>query len=375
MAALIHVPGPAQPTERDAIPPAPPVAWVIELRRGAGWDRGFGTTNKPRQGIVVHSLRPLNEFPGLNNFSPRAVFEGVFPLVTENTVQLPWGGVPAGDADRRFGNGALSVRLEEVAADLSWVEVTVGGSDLARQAAVYVDFHPAGYEHERDEEGFAEGVPVFVCGKGDFRYTRSVRRQRIEGLGVAYGYDQPEFSWKINGEPVVIGPPYALNPNQLTVNVTSRMPLPTGGEAVSPGSATLEFGIGPTTLEVLGDSAAGNYDLEIEATVREKSSTAVNPAAPLSAVYIVKLENVVLTYEDAYYEALEACIERVQDIDDRFSKSRRVGPQMRFSPRDTPDRRLTILNRIRDSATREGHAVLAEQIGGVITAMSKRIER
>ena len=224
------------------------------------------------------------------------------------------------------------MRVEDAAPDLSWVEVTVGGSDLARQAAVYADFgRPAGFDDEQQQQGFAEGVPVFICGAGNYGYTLYRRSTRLRSIAVAYGYDDPAFSWKVNGVAVEYGSPFVLHPNQITVTVESRVPLPAGGETVTPRSAVLTFELNGSTLDLVADPAAGNFDLEIEVTAREKTA-APDQAPPTSAAQVVKMETLSITYEPAYYEALAACVHRVQDIDDRFSISTSPGPGQRFRP-------------------------------------------
>jgi hypothetical protein len=251
--------------------PPTPSAWVVELRRGAGSDRGLGRPGEATAGLVVHSLRHIDEFPSDGNpdFRSRAVYEGVLPLqpASPGAAELPdW---TAGDADARFGNGVFTVRVEEVAPDLSWAEVTLGGALLGRESAIYGDFGRAdGVEKEASEDGFAEHVPVFLCGFGDYRYTLSRRSARLKSVATAFGYDRPTFSWTVNGVAIPAVPPLAIKP-AISVPVTAHDPQPNGGEVVLPRTARVRYEQESNQLILIGDPADGNYTLEIEVTVKE----------------------------------------------------------------------------------------------------------
>ncbi|HRI38166.1 MAG TPA: hypothetical protein PLO50_06385, partial [Nitrospira sp.] len=374
LALITNVPGGGTTgTALGQGPPATPSAWVIELRRGAGWDQGIGRPGAPA-GLVVHSLRPIDEYPNDENpdFGSKAVYEGVFPLTASSQVSLVWGNAPGGDADRRFGDGAVVIRVEAFAKDLSWAEVTVGGAQLGREGDVLADFgRPAGIVSESSEEGKAQNIPIFICGKGDYRYTLSRRFQRLKSVATAFGYDQPIFSWTISGVSVGNAAGAAFR-TSIRVPVTAHYPLPSGGETVVLRTATLECELEDNGLIIIGNPTDGNFAVEIEVAVREGSTIAVNPAPPSSRLGGAEIQGIIITYDSAYYEAVEACVARVQEIDDRFSKSRQPGPRPRFRLEDQPSRRLGALDRIRHDLSIAGNVALAEQVAKVITALQIR---
>jgi hypothetical protein len=370
VALVVTAPGTIPGSRMLEEPDAPPAAWVIELRRPVSWDRGLGPPTPA--GLVVHSLRPINEFTGAADFRLRACYEGVFPLDPALAVDLPWGDAPSGDADRRFGD--LTLRVDAFAPDLSWAEITVGGSALARQGAVTADFgRPTEEVVVGQSEGVAQEVPIFLCGRGNFRYTLTSQVQVLRSTAVAYGYETPAFDWKVNGVAVPDLPGgILLNPDQITVPVICRTPLPTGGETVQPRTVDLRFQRVDNTLTLLCDPPVGNFDLEIEVRASEAAPGIPQPTPPSSAVGVARMVGLVLTYEPAYYEALDECINRVQDIDDRFSISTRPGPRRRFLLTDPTARRLVSLRLLQRDMEAAGHRVLAEQLAGVFAALRNR---
>jgi len=352
-------------------PPPAPSAWVVELRRGAGWDRGLGRPGEAPAGLVVHSLRRIDEFPldGNPDFRRRAVYEGVLPLqpVRPDAPDLP--GWPAGDADSRFGNGAFTVRVEEVAADLSWAEVTLGGALLGRESAVTGDFGRAdGVDGETSEDGFAKHVPVFLCGFGDYSYTLVRQSARLKTVATAFGYDRPTFSWTVNGVAIPASPPFAVKPS-IQVPVTAHDPQPSGGEVVIPRTARVRYEQESNHLVLIGDPADGNYTLEIEVTAKEGAPNAASPATAATATGTGKMKGIVITYETAYYRAVDACVKRLQAIDHRFSKSRRAGFRRLFRVDDPAGVKILVLNRIRQGLERTGSVALAEQVAGVLASL------
>lgn len=143
------------------------LAYLIELRRSKEWDRGIGATRPPASvpspptGLVIHSLQNLDEYPGATldlETNPKVVYEGNFPL--------PLSG---GDADWHSNSGDFVVRVGKVAADLSWVELTVGGAGLLTAGAVTVDVAVGGNNQ--------------VC-------------TQLTCTAKAFGYDNPQFTWR-----------------------------------------------------------------------------------------------------------------------------------------------------------------------------------
>jgi len=347
--------------------PPSPSRWVVELRRSRSWDQGLGGSASPI-GLVVHSLRPLDEFnDGKPDFRTRAVYEGVLPL--RNSMLLPNGRI-AGDADACFGDGVFSIRVDAVADDLAWAEVTVGGALLGRDANVSVDFGLLnGREDAHLESGRAENVHVFICSTGDYDYTLSHRACRRRSVVTSFGYDSPALSWKINGTSIPSDLGTVAN---LRVPVIAHYPLPAGGESNVPRTAKVRYQVEPSALVLIGDPTDGNYTLDIEVTANEADPHAPSPAAPSTANGVVKMVGQVLTYEDAYYEALEACIKHLQELDHRFSKSVRPGLRRIFRSSDPLNVKLAVLNRVRLAASAEGNFALAEQLGQVTLQLGAR---
>jgi hypothetical protein len=85
-----------------------------------------------------------------------------------------------------------------------------------------------------------------------------------------------------------------------------------------------------------------------------------------------KMKGIVITYESAYYDALEACVKRMQEIDHRFSKSRRAGFRRFFRTDDPAGIKLLVLDRIRQGLERTGSVALAEQVAGVRVSLESR---
>lgn len=368
LAVVVDVPGSGVGSRLSLDPPAPPVSWMVELRRGAGWDNGIGKSGAPAAGLVVHSMRPIDEFPldDTPDFRPRAVYEGVVPLDPANLIEQPYGFIPAADADGRFGGGVFAVRVEEVAQDLSWVEITVGGSRLGRDAAVTADFgRYDGLAAETFEEGLARDVPVFICGNGDYNYMLQRRAEKLRNSATASGFDTPIFRWKVNGVSIPVNTsPFILKP-EISVAVISTFPQPNGSSMTGPRTATIAYEQAGSVLILTGDPEDGNYSIDIEVTASEGSVTAGSPASPVSVSKTVKMTGIQVTYEQRYYDDLERCIERVKGIDDRFSKSVKPGPRTHFSLEDSPNVRINMLDRIAESLVETGSPVLATQLENV----------
>lgn len=86
-------------------------------------------------------------------------------------------------------------------------------------------------------------------------------------------------------------------------------------------AATLTSATSANTLVLTADPKDGNYSLEIQATVTE-ANPIVSPAPPSSGKSFKKVETILLTWEQKYYDDLRACVERVRDINEKFAKSR-----------------------------------------------------
>jgi hypothetical protein len=244
------------------------LAYLIELRRtkDKDWDRGIepaGPAASPSSGLVIHSLQNLDEYPNQTfdlETNPKVVYEGNFPLP-----------LTGGDADWHSNSGDFVVRVDKIADDLSWVELTVGGADLRTAGAVTVDVAFGG-NSELVEEGVEEDVPVFVCGTGDYRFFIDHQHTQLTCTATAFGYDNPQFSWQANG--------LTVSATTITVPVTATFPRPKS-ETKESRNATLTCAGSANTLVLTANPKDGNYSLEIQATVTE-GNPIVNPAPPSS---------------------------------------------------------------------------------------------
>lgn len=331
------------------------LAYLIELRRTKDWDRGIGTTKLPPSnppppaGLVIHSLQNLDEFPNGTfdlETNPKVVYEGNFPLP-----------LTGGDADWHSNSGDFVVRVDKAADDLSWVELTVGGANLRVASAVTVDVAFGG-SSELAEEGVEKDVPVFICGRGDYRFFIDHQYTQLTCTATAFGYDNPQFSWQLNG--------LTVSTTTMPVPVTATFPRPKS-ETKEFRNATLACVQSANTLVLTANPKDGNYSLEIQATVTEGNSI-VNPAPPSSGKTFKKVETILIRWEEQYYNDLKACIKRVRDINERYSKSR---SWPRFDPGDPLPRVRLVLDLMRRDL-RNTNPILSEQLDRVIAVFSQK---
>lgn len=331
------------------------LAYLIELRRTKDWDRGIepaGPAASPSSGLVVHSLQNLDEFPG-NTFDletfPKVVYEDVIPI--------PLAG---GDADWHWNSGDFVIRVDKVADDSSWVELTVGGANLRVAGAVTVDVASEG-STELVEEGVAEDVPVFICGSGDYRFFIDHQHTVLTCVATAFGYDNPQFSWQVNG--------LTVSNTTITVPVMATFPRPKS-ETKEYRNATLTCAQSANMLTLTANPNDGNYKLEIQVTVTE-GSPIVSPATPSFGKIFKDVETILLTWEQKYYDDLKACIKRVRDINERYAESRNWPS---FDPGD-PQPRVRLVLDVMQRDLRNKNPILSEQLDRVISVFSQKLAR
>lgn len=155
-------------------------------------------------------------------------------------------------------------------------------------------------------------MPVFICGTGDYRFFIDHQHTELTCIATAFGYDNPQFSWQVNG--------LTVSNATITVPVTATFPRPKS-ETKESRNATLTCAQPANTLILTANPKDGNYSLEIQTTVTE-GSPMVNPAPPSSGKTFKKVETILITWEQKYYDDLKACIKRVRDINERYAKSR-----------------------------------------------------
>jgi hypothetical protein len=310
----------------------PREAYTVELRRPQGWDRGIERITavgaSPPAGLVVHSLRNLDEFLGQSydlERSPTAYYEGAIPLPLQST-----------DNDWLSGGGDFVVRVGEVADDLSWAELTLGGADLDRDGAVTVEVVEGGWS-ELHAEGRAEGVRIFVCGTGDFRYWIDHQHTRLTCTANPMGYEQPSLAWRVNGVPLPAG-------GSGTVSVPAVVTIPEpASSSKAARTVDLAWQRSGTTLLLDADPEDGNHTLDIEVTAIETGASA--STSPSAAYASGDVTGIIVTYEQSYYDAFAECVGRVRGFNDRFSESR-VFP--RLNPGDPITKVSTVIDLLRE---------------------------
>jgi hypothetical protein len=334
------------------------VAYLVELRRSVDWDRGLESPAiwaSPPTGVVVHSLQNLTEYAGLTvdlDTKPKVVFEGSLPLP-----------LTSGDADWRSTGGDFVVRVVAAASDLSWVELQLGGADLAGAGAVTVGVVMGG-SINLVEEGDARDVPVFVCGKGNYHFFIDHQHTEIRCTATAFGYDTPRFNWKVNGVDVP-----APGSGSFGVPVLATFPRPTS-ETKESRTAVFQYVRATNTLVLTADPAHGNYTLEIEALVTENNS-AVSSTPPASGTAFEKVETIIVSWEKRYYDDLEACIKRVRDLNDKYARSRKLPT---LNPGDPFTRVQVVLHGLQESL-RVANPRISQQIDAVMAVYSQAGKR
>jgi hypothetical protein len=256
--------------------------------------------------------------------SPVAYYEGNLPLPSQSA-----------DNDWTSAGGDFVVRVDSAAADLSWVDVTLGGADLDRDGAVTLDIMTGG-RSELVEEGIAEDVPVFVCGSGDYRYALHHQHAQLTCHATTFGYEQPGIRWRLNGVQLP-----ASGTGSVSVPAIATFPGPNSWSK-GPRTATLAYEQSGTTLTVTADPSDGNYTVEVEVTVVENDPAAVT--APSSTITTSQAIGVLIVWEQAYYDAVEECVRRVRDINDRYAESH---PWPRLNPGDPITRVSAVINLMR----------------------------
>ncbi|WP_433300993.1 hypothetical protein ACQP2F_04820 [Actinoplanes sp. CA-030573] len=326
--------------------------YTVELRRAVDWDKGLTSP-----GVVIHSFQSLDEFPaGTYDLEkdPVVVYEGVLPLP-----------ITSGDADWHSPSGDFVVRVDDVDDDLGQVDLTLGGADLLHAGAVTVDVAVGGYS-ELAEEGVAHDVPILICGRGDYRYFIDHQHTQLTCTATSFGYDNPRASWRVNGVPLGAGP-------TVSVPAVSTYPRPTSKTQQSQ-NVTLTWSVTANTLVLTADPADGNYALEIEATVSEGTPLAT-PTPPASGQAYQQVDTILISWEQAYYDAVQRCAERLAEINRRFAKSHawpRIGP-------GDPITRVQLVLDIMRHDLAQASPVLAERIaftaGQLPQAGATRLDR
>lgn len=284
-------------------PDVPDKRYVLEYRRPSGFDDAVPC------GLTVHTMMDL-AYPSVPNA----------PIYR---ARLP---VPFGSGATRWKDPQedFAVRLEEVADDQSWVEVSVGGHRLADERGARIDVRG----RIGDLSLVAGGSPVEkvrlpvppACGVGEFTFAihHAIGEVTWE-VGVhVWGFHEPTFAWSVNG--LQLPASTGFRPKRVPgVLALTSMPEPGG---------TVKTELRPVDLRVwtwhrsgalvLGaDPADGNYSLSVEVEVSEKS----DPSKRAVSSGDVEIETVVVEMGRDWEEAVTACSRKFQDVNEKYAVS------------------------------------------------------
>ena len=316
--------------------PGSDVKYTVEFRRNTGWDRAVTPA------VVIHSIGPT----GNPNQPIGAIYEGRIPVP------------PKGDLDWRSADKRIAVLLDSIEDDGSAVEVTIGGASLIEIRSVAIEVIEGGGS-ELVEEGFAEVFVPPICGKQRFRFFIDHQDTVIRCEASAQGFIEPNFAWKVNDVSIAVPDIPALSQTVRTP-VVAHFPRP-NSETTESRTARLEFSFEGNWLELKARRQDGNYDLNIEVTVSEQG-TAGGPVATNNAT--AKVTGVIVSYEQAYYEAVKACSAMLEGVSRKYAKSR-----VKLVRKDAPlTRNIAVLENLRRIVA-DNNPVLAEQVGKAARAL------
>jgi hypothetical protein len=144
--------------------------------------------------------------------------------------------------------------------------------------------------------------------------------------------------------------------------VTAVFPRPKS-ETKEVRDVNLDYSSSANTLVLTARPADGNYGIEIQATVLEGNPIA-SPATPSSANKFSKVDTILITWEQKYYDDVAACIKRLRDINERYAKSRKW-PSL--NPGDPVIRVLSVI-KLMQAQMGAASPVMAEQLDWVTSA-------
>lgn len=286
--------------------------YSIELRRGRGYDSAIGTpapgVNRPPAGLVVHHRHPA---------SGRIFYDGVLPLP-------PAGG----DLDWRSWTGRFVIRVRQVADDLSWADIVVGGQDFWRQWHVDVDIRS---DSQREQVVERRSVDVDIpCVSGTYSVEKVEREYETVLAATSYGFERPGYTWWVNGS-ALQATATADTVTFLTMVSTPDPDPRSKGGTVSVQAVSLLYTLVGSRLTLWSGSQPGNFGCEVSISASETDPGASKSLVP-TVSDAVRLEFRCLRYqwEDAYERAFERCFDfgtRFQELEDL---------RVRIDPGDPP---------------------------------------
>lgn len=281
--------------------------FTLELRRSGGYDAGIlradaataAAAYKPPAGIVVHHRRP----------DQRLDYVGVLPLSN------------LGDLDATFMEYALdfAIRLRAIGPDDEWVDVEV--QELAPLPAGHrgdLEIEP---EDERRPDGETVTVwtrPCFAAERGPYNVTPKYWRRGFRLLGTSRGYEQPRYTWRVEGTPI---DPAATSAIRM---VQTKIPDGSGGWAQV--TMNVEFGYAlngnelriwcePTRNPFGMQVPVGNFSLSVELVIGESDPGVIKNYYPDSSIVTsLRFTTVALEWDGKYRRAEERCRKMLLDV-------------------------------------------------------------
>lgn len=275
-------------------PISPSYHYVIELRRNRGYDAGLGTP-----GVVVH---------GYDGVMRRFFFAGVLPLssrVGDKDLHL-YSGLPGAD---------ITLRLLEVGPDDTWARIRVGGPNYWRNFGVDITVNDVEAEPQYTEWKQVEVKPCVFAEPEihSYRYRTVSHTYKIDAA--SFGYEAPHYTWKLGDQ--TLPEPSGLLP----LTIQTSVPDPVLGWQRQSREIVFNYTITGAHLDLVAPAddlvALGKFTLSIEVIVNETSPEVVKNNYPdQSVITSLRLENVQIEWDEAYYDKLRYC-ESVIDFVDR----------------------------------------------------------
>jgi hypothetical protein len=171
--------------------------------------------------------------------------------------------------------------------------------------------------------------PYIGCPAKDYHYTISNTPQLVNTTATVYGFAEPKYSWKVNGQSI----DYSR-----VITTTTTVLLDNPGDPAKPTSTTqtLDILCTPRTLSQTYQAPTGGLDLYVYGTpghvmVNVECAVTEQYATGTGATTVSKFDTIdqrTLTYEPQYYTDRDQCRAafwgRVRDISNRYARSKHL---------------------------------------------------
>lgn len=277
--------------------------YSVELRRGRGYDAVIGTMdpnlNRPAAGLVVHH----HHVP-----SGRMFYDGVLPLPAV-----------AGDLDWHSWAGHFAIRVRDVADDLSWADIVIGGDDFWRQWDVELErLSDSQHEEVVERRQVAVNIP---CVEGMYSVEKIRRSYETTLVASSFGFERPGYEWSANG--VVLAPSAAPAWKSVTFTTEVSTPDPdpaNRGGTVGLSPVTLRYTLAGNRLTLRSGAQDGNFIVEVKVSASETDPGVLRSVVPtVNAADRLDYRCLRYAWEDAYDEAFRRCFDfgtRFRELED-----------------------------------------------------------